>query len=757
MDKRLEKLSIDEKIDLCEGRDYWRTRAFPKADIPSVMMSDGPHGLRRQPVGGDNLGINNSVPAVCFPTAAATACSWDTELISQVGRAIGEEARANGVSLVLGPGLNIKRNPLCGRNFEYFSEDPYLSGKLAAAYIRGQKSSGADSCAKHFLANSQELRRLSSDSVMDERTMREIYLTGFEIALKEGKPAAVMSSYNLVNGEHVGDSEKLLGILRKDWGWDGLVVTDWGAMNDRVRGFRAGCDLMMPGGSRYGKAAVKKALKDGSLKEEDVDRCAERVLNFVESFRDVSQRPCEMQAHHELARRAAEESAVLLKNIGALPVKGKACLIGYMAKELRYQGVGSSHINPFKLTNPLGCMDWPWAQGCTAEGYTSDKLIAEAVELAKSVRTPVVFAGLTDTFESEGLDREHMRMPEGHERMIEAVAEANPNTVVVLLSGSVVELPWLDRVNAVLYMALSGEAGGEAIKRLLTGKANPCGKLAETWPQSYEDVVSGGFYGRTDAEYREGIYVGYRYYDKANVPVRFPFGYGLSYTSFEYSNLVLGGNSVSVTVKNTGEISGAEVVQMYVRPPQNGIFRPVRELKGFAKVFLKPQEEKTVTLSLSDRSFAVWHNGGWLVPEGEYTVEIGGLEVALTPENGVNVRTSPELEGTWYETLRGAPSKEEWHRLLGYEFESRPKTQGEFDMDSSVEDMMPYSWFARRLYKIVELVMGITQGGRDYSNPAFKMMMACSVGSAVRNICICGGVPEKLMELLIKSANRKKK
>ncbi len=751
------KMSIDEKIDFCEGKDYWRTRAFQKYGIPSVMMSDGPHGLRKQPEGTDNLGINKSVPAVCFPTAAATACSWDTELISEVARAIGEEACANGVSLVLGPGLNIKRNPLCGRNFEYFSEDPYLSGKLAAAYVLGQKKGGAGSCLKHFFANSQELKRFSSNSVLDERTMREIYLTGFEIAIKESDPAAVMSSYNIVNGEHVGDSKRLIDILREDWGWNGLVVSDWGATNDRVKGFRAGSDLMMPGGSRYGKAAVKTALKKGELSEGDIDKCAQRVLNFVQSSKDIQQRPCEMEAHHALAAKAAEQSAVLLKNNGALPISAKACLIGHMAKELRYQGVGSSHINPYRLTNPLDCMDWPFAEGCTAEGVTNDRLIAEAVELAKSVNTPVVFAGLTDIFESEGFDREHMKMPEGHVRMIEAVAEANPNTVVVLMSGSPMETPWLDKVNAVLYMALPGEAGGEAVKRLLTGKSNPCGKLAETWPLSYDDVVTKDFYGKDDAEYREGIFVGYRYYESAKVPVRFPFGYGLSYTKFEYSNLICDGKSVSVTVKNVGEVYGGEVVQVYVLPRGSGIFRPVKELKGFAKVFLMPDEEKTVSMPLDDRSFAVWNEGKWVVPEGEYTLSVGGLEVNFTPENTSVVSTPEALKGTWYEQLEGAPKAEEWHRLIGYKFESKPKAQGSFDMDSSLEEMAPYSWGARRLYKLIELVMGFSQGGRDYSNPAFKMMMSCAVESSVRNLIICGGVPERLIEMLIKSANKKRK
>ena len=747
----LERMSLDEKIKLCEGADFWHTRAFPKYDIPAVMMCDGPHGLRRQSVSADNLGINESVPAVCFPTAVLSACSFDTELLSKIGQAIGEEARANGVSLVLGPGLNIKRDPRCGRNFEYFSEDPYLSGKLAAAYVKGQQSTGVGSCLKHYCANSQEYKRYRSDSILDERTLREIYLRGFEIAAKEGKPAAIMSSYNRVNGEHVGDSKRLLdGILREDWGWQGLVVTDWGAMNDRVKGFEAGCDLLMPGGTGYGQRKVKKAVQEGRLSEKDVDKCVRNVLDFVENARKTAQTPCDMSKHHELARLAAEQSAVLLKNGGALPLRGKACLIGHMAQEMRYQGTGSSHINPYSLKTPCELLDWDYAPGCTADGYTNDKLIAEAVELAKSVTTPVVFAGLTEIYESEGFDREHMRLPDGHVRLIEAVAEANPNTVVVLLCGSAVEMPWADKVNAILYMGLPGEAGAEATVRLLTGKANPSGRLAETWLMSNEDAVTSEVFGSVDAEYREGVFVGYRYTDSANVPVRYPFGHGLSYTQFAYSDFSFDGKTASVTVKNIGEVAGAHSVLLFVSPPVGGIFRPVRELKGFAKAFLKPGESKKVEIEVDDRAFAVW-NGGWVIPAGEYTLRIGDLEVKYMPENSVELATPEELRGSWYETLSGKPPVEDWYRLLGRRVEPEEKP---FDLDSSLAELAPHSFLARKLMRVVEIFIGLTNGGADPLNPAYKMMLSCSVDCAVRSLSMCGGLPLRMLRKLVNSANR---
>ena len=756
--KKIDGMSATEKIDFCEGADFWRTRANAEMAIPSAMMCDGPHGLRKQPTGTDNLGINSSIPAVCFPTSAATACSWDRKLVSEIGRAIGEEARTNEVSLVLGPGLNIKRNPLCGRNFEYYSEDPYASGQLAAAYLKGLQSTGVGGCLKHFAANSQEHKRFSSNSVIDERSLREIYLAGFETAVKDAKPAAIMSSYNKLNGEHTGDSKRLLkDILRGEWGFDGMVVTDWGAMNDRVKAMSAGCDLMMPGGSKYQRKKVLDAVKSGELSEDEVTFCAKNVARFVEASQKIRRRPCDMQAHHELARRAAEQSAVLMKNDGALPIKGSACMIGYMAKRLRYQGVGSSHINPYKLINPIDCMDLPYADGYNAQDNTNPGLIDEAVRMARTVDTPIIFAGLSDKYEAEGFDREHMRMPEGHNELIEAVASNNPNTVVVLMCGSPVELPWIDKVNAVLYMALPGEAGGEAIKCLLTGEVNPSGRLSETWPLSYGDVVTREIYGEKDAEYREGIFVGYRYYDSAKVPVRFKFGHGLSYTSFEYSELKTDGDSLSVRVKNTGDAAGAEVVQLFVEPPAGKLFRPVRELKGFEKVFLKAGEEKKICFTLCDRCFALWHEGKWRVPEGTYRLCVDKLSIEYTPENGEKLEAPQWQAGSWYESLCGTPDRESWEKLLGYKYESREKTQGEFDMDSSIMEMMPYSKTMKKLYRLIELVMARSNGGSvDYSNPEFKMMMLSAADSAIRNISISAGISEKIIEALVKRANRGK-
>ena len=749
----LEKATRKEKIALCEGADFWHTLALPAHGIPAVMMCDGPHGLRKQMAQADMMGVNDSLPATCFPTAAATGCSWDPELVGEIGRAVCEEARAAGVSLVLGPGLNVKRNPLCGRNFEYFSEDPLLSGKLAAAYVRTGQETGVGCCLKHFAGNSQEYKRFSSDSIMDARTFREIYLTGFELAVKEGRPRAVMCSYNKNNGVHASDDKTLLtDILRTEWGFGGMVVTDWGAMNDRVAAFQAGCDLNMPGGSRYQQTKAVRAVADGTLDEADIDRSVARILAFVHEAQQVGERPCDMAAHHDLARRAAEESAVLLKNDGALPIRGSACLIGHMAKAMRYQGAGSSHIHPARLVHPADCLDWPFSAGCLADGSTTDAMLQDAARLAKTVETPVVVVGLTDLDESEGFDRAHMRMPQGHIRLIETVAEANPNTVVVLLAGGVVETPWLDRVNALLYMALPGEAGGEAMARLLAGEANPGGKLAETWPLVYDDVPTRDFYGARDAEYREGIYVGYRYYDSANRKVRFPFGFGLSYTSFSYADLQTEGRCVRVTVTNTGALPGAEVVQLYLRPPEGGWVRPARELKGFQKLRLQPGERKMVTFDLSERSFAIWDDG-WKVPAGTYVAEVGGLTANMAVA-GVSTEPPAWRAGSWYETFAGTPSREGWERMLGRKVACTVPAKGAFTMDNTLLEMKASSLVMRCMYTAVEATIARRFGGhRDETNPTYRMLLTSSADSALRNMAICGGMRESLFEGLLEMAN----
>ena len=496
----LENMTLEEKIALCSGADFWHTKEIKNHGIPSMMMSDGPHGLRKQPESADMLGINESVPATSFPTASISACSWDQELLKREGEAIAREAIANRVNMILGPGANIKRSPLCGRNFEYFSEDPYLTGKMAAAQIAGIEKTGVGSCLKHFALNNQEYKRFSSNSIVDERAMREIYLTGFEMAVKEGKPSSLMSSYNKINGVYSSDNRWLLtDVLRNDWNFDGLVVTDWGGMSDRIKAFEAGCDLMMPGGSDYMEKDVLEAVKSGALSEEMINISVRRILELIAKTECESPKAVDMEAHHRLSRKIAEESAVLLKNDDhMLPLKmeDEIVFVGHMASRIRYQGSGSSHINPHQLVNITDvCPGRCSVEGCLPDGSTNERLLKEIQEASKKASKVIVFAGLTDIYESEGFDREHMKIPEGHVQMIEKAAEANPNVIVVLMSGSVVEVPWISKVKAVLYMGLPGQAGGEAIANLLSGKVNPSGKLAETWPIVYEDCICKDYYG----------------------------------------------------------------------------------------------------------------------------------------------------------------------------------------------------------------------------------------------------------------------
>lgn len=760
VEKILQQMTLEEKIALCSGENFWQTKTFAQYGIPALFMCDGPHGLRKQENEADMLGVHESREATCFPAEVTAAGSWDPELLEQIGAAIGEEAKDQGVGLVLGPGANLKRNPLCGRNFEYFSEDPYLAGKLAAGFIRGVEARGIGTSLKHFAVNSQEYRRFTSDSVLDERTLRELYLTAFEIAVKEGKPSTVMCAYPKLNGVHCSDNKDLLsGILRSEWGFDGMVVTDWGAMNDRLEGFRSGCDLNMPGGSAYMEKEALRAVKSGTLPASAVDDSARRVLKLALRAAETRKAPtaCDYGAHHALALRAAEEGAVLLKNAdGILPLRenAKIAVIGAMAKTMRYQGSGSSHINPTKLSQPLDFLHGAvYAPGCDDQGGATDALLAEARTVAGNAEVAVVFAGLPGHYESEGFDRDSMEMPEGHLRMIEAVASANPRTVVVLLSGSAVECPWADGVKAILYMGLPGQAGGEAIANLLYGRANPSGKLAESWPLHYEDVPSAEIYGKTaDALYEEGIYVGYRYYEKAAMPVRWPFGFGLSYTRFDYSDLRVDGATARVTVKNIGERAGAEVVQLYIKAPQDGLHRPARELKGFQKVFLQPGASRTVTFALEERSFSVWQDG-WKVPAGRYTVCIGALTAAV--EKSGEVLDVPAWQaGSWYESCQGKPTRTEWERMLGRHYEPPMLKKGHFTMDNTVEEMKDYSLIMKILYKSVEATIAKGfNGKKDYGNPEFRMLMAASAGSSLRNMQISGGMKGGVLPGMLEIAN----
>lgn len=760
IEKILQQMTLEDKIALCSGENFWETKKYEKYGIPSLFMCDGPHGLRKQEDVADMLGVNESRKATCFPAEVTTAGSWDPELLEKIGAAIGEEAREQGVGLVLGPGANLKRNPLCGRNFEYFSEDPYLAGKLAAGFIQGAEAQGISTSLKHFTVNSQEKSRFTSNSVLDDRTLRELYLTAFEIAVKEGKPSTVMCAYPKLNGVHCSDNKRLLtDILRAECGFNGMVVTDWGAMNDRIEGFRAGCDLNMPGGSDYMEKEVLQAVKNGTLPERCIDDSARRVLKLVfravETLREKA--ACDYEAHHALAKRAAAEGAVLLKNeSGILPLQqgAKIAVIGAMAKNLRYQGAGSSHINPTRLSQPLDFLpDAIYAPGCDERGDTTDALLDEARTVAEGADVAVIFAGLPDRCESEGFDRNDMKMPAGHLRMIEAVASANSNTIVVLLCGSAVECPWADCVKAILYMGLPGQAGGEAIADLLYGRISPSGKLAESWPFAYEDVPSSEVYGETaDALYQEGVYVGYRYYDKAGVPVRWRFGYGLSYTEFSYSDLTVNGDTVSVTVRNTGKCAGAEVVQLCMEAPQDGLHRPLWELKGFQKVFLQPGESRTVTFTLTDRSFAVWQDG-WKIPAGTYAVCVGGLRVEIE-KNGETLPIPAWQKGSWYERCTRKPNHTDWEAMLGHSYTPPVLKKGSFTMDNTVEEMKDYSLIMKIMFKAVEATVAKGYGGKkDYENPNFRMQMASSAGAPIRSMMISGGMKGGVLPGMLEMAN----
>ena len=771
MDKKIQdilsKMTLEDKISLCNGADFWHSKAMAQYGIPAVTMSDGPHGVRCQKNGADMLGVNESEPATCFPTAVTSGATWDAALLKAEGQAIGEEGLSYGVDVVLGPGVNIKRNPLCGRNFEYFSEDPCIAGAMGAAWVQGAQSTGAGTSLKHFAANNQEYKRFNGNSQVDERTLRELYLPAFETVIKTAQPETVMCSYPRINNVHASDNHWLLtDVLRKDWGFAGLVVTDWGALCDRVKAMHAGCDLSMPGGSTYMEDWVAAAVKDGTLPESDVDACAARVIALaLKGESRPKGRAFDKDAHNALAQKIAENGAVLLKNEdNILPLDaGGIALIGEMARTMRYQGAGSSHINATKLTTLCDALpDVPFAAGCDVKGAVTEESLREAAETAKQAKIAVVCVGLPDIYESEGFDRETMAMPEGHVRLIETVAAANPNTVVVLFCGCAVEMPWLDKVKAVLYMGLPGQAGGAAAASLLTGKANPSGKLTETWPLCYDDVPSRDTFGKKTTHYKEGLYAGYRYYDTAGKAVRFPFGYGLSYTQFAYSDLKIEGRTVSATVTNTGSTAGAEVVQLYVAPPKNGLYRPAKELKGFAKLSLQPGESQTVRFELNDRSFAVWCDGCWKVPMGSYEICVGAsvadirLHAALAVD-GVSLAAPDWQKGSWYETLQGLPTDAEFEKLCGSPLQSDPEPKkGAFTMEHSTMELKDISAVMMQMFKGTEATIAKSFGGKaDYSDPTFKMMVMSGADAPLRAAVLssCGAFPANLAEGMLAMAN----
>ena len=710
-EEMIKKMTLEEKAAFLSGKGEWQTWDFERLGIPSMYCSDGPHGIRKQAGAGDHLGLNPSLPATCFPTAATMANSWDPALGEE---SLGEEARVQDVHVVLGPGLNIKRSPLCGRNFEYFSEDLYLAGKMAAGYVRGIQSKGRYACPKHFAVNSQELRRMAMNAVVDERTLREIYLTGFEIAVKEGGAKALMTSYNQVNGTYSNENTHLLkDILREEWGYEGIVITDWGGSNDHVKGVAAGSDLEMPTPGMDSARQIVKAVQENRIPEEAVDACVDRLLDAVLTLTGrQEEKPSEFdkEAHHALAKKAAAQSAVLLKNQeDILPLKPgtHVALIGDFAFEPRYQGAGSSMVNTIKLdkmSELIGGYDLTvvgMARGYKRDGEADTVLEKEAVDLAQSVDVVLYCFGLDELSESEGVDRTHMRIPQNQITLLEAMARVNENIVGILSAGAVVEMPWHTSLKALLHGYLYGQAGAGAMLDIISGKVNPSGRLNETYPVRYEDTPAFKYFPSEErnSEYREALYVGYRYYDTAKVRVLYPFGFGLSYTEFQYRDLTVNPEGAEFTLTNTGNRDGAEVAQLYIGMKDGKVFRPAKELKGFQKVFLKAGESRRVHIPFDDKTFRYWNvrTDQWETERGTYTIMIGAscLDIRL--------RTETEIEGTtdtypyytnrmpsYYSGLIGQVEDQEFQELLGY-----PIPSGKWNGDLTVNDAICQMYYAK--------------------------------------------------------------
>lgn len=703
-------MTIEEKAAILSGKNVWQSRNIDRLGIPSIFCADGPHGIRKQASEGDHLGLNPSLPATCFPTAATVANSWDEALCEEIGNALGEEASAQGVNVLLGPGLNIKRSPLCGRNFEYFSEDPYQAGKMAASYVRGIQSQGVYACPKHFAVNSQELRRMAMNAVLDERTLREIYLEGFEIAVKEGGAKSIMTSYNEVNGTYANENKHLLqDILRKEWGFDGIVITDWGGSNDHVKGVAAGSNLEMPSPGLDSARQVIKAVEEGRLTMEELNTCVDDLLEAILHLtkeNKAERKAFDQEVHHKLAGKAAEESIVLLKNSQELlPLKAdcKVALIGDFALVPRYQGAGSSLVKPIRLEtmetiikdSSLNCVGV--AQGYLRNGNFDAALEAEARELAAKADVVLYCFGLDELSETEGMDRSHMKLPTNQIKLLESLAAVNSNIVGIISAGSAVEMPWHSLCKSILHGFLGGEAGPGAMLRVLTGEVNPSGHLSETYTIRYEDTPAFRYFPSEErnSEYREGIYVGYRYYDTAKVPVQYPFGYGLSYTTFEYSDLLVTESGVRFTLTNTGKADGKEVAQLYVGGPRETIFRPEKELKGFAKVFLKAGESKTVTISFDDKTFRYWNpiTEGFEVEEGEYTIQVGANVTDIKLSEALSVKGTtkvlpyvPERLRSYYSGRINEVSAKEFETLLGQPIPSG-KWSGELGLNDALCQM----------------------------------------------------------------------
>lgn len=776
----IEKMSLEEKIAFCSGASFWKTKAFDKYGIPELVMSDGPHGLRKQAGEEDHLGLNASVATTCFPTASAVAATWDVSLVYEMGKALGEEAVKENVNIILGPGVNMKRNPLCGRNFEYFSEDPFLSGKLASAWIQGVQSKGIGVSLKHFALNNQEFKRMSTNVLVDERALREYYLPAFEIAVKEAVPVTLMCAYNKIEGVYCSDSKRLLtDILREDWGFDGAVITDWGAMNDRIEAFKAGLDLEMPGSKGHFDKEVKQSVETGRLDESYVDKSVDRLLTLIDKtiIKSKTDIPPDLyEKHHQLARKIAAASGVLLKNENRILPFSKnveITLIGKLAEIPRYQGTGSSMVNATKVESLLkGISEYTdnvhYLEGYSINDTDNETLIKEAIEAAKTAKKVVLSVGLTDIYESEAFDREHLRLPENQIKLIEAVTKVNNEVVIVMAGGSCVEMPWADKIKAILHMQLSGQAGGLAAADLLFGEENPSGKLAETYPFEYEDVINSTYYRKPakQAAYFESMYCGYRYFESAKVPVRYPFGFGLSYTEFKYSSLEIlkdGKYNMEVTayIENTGEFDGAEVAQLYVTPSTGGVYRPVKELKDFTKVWLKCGEKKKVTFQLDKRSFATYdvESKAWIVEKGTYILKIGASCTDIRLESKVELDGNIPVKSNcsdWYYSLKGIPKKQDFVSIYKDYLDYIPQMKGTYDMTSSIKEMKETSLLCKIMYKVMEKIVAKNNGGKvDYSDSNFRMVMDSAADNPMKSMPLFSpeSMPVELAKFFVDAAN----
>lgn len=775
------QMTLEEKAGLCSGQNFWELKAVKRLGLPRVMVTDGPHGLRKQDGKGDHVGLDASVPATCFPPAVALAASWDRDLVRQVGVALGQECRTENVTTLLGPGVNIKRHPLCGRNFEYFSEDPYQSGEMAVAMIDGVQSQGVGTSIKHYAANNQEEARMVVDTIVDERTLREIYLPSFEAAITRSQPWTVMCAYNKLNGTYCSEHDWLLNqVLRDEWSFEGLVVTDWGAQNERVDGLEAGLDLEMPSSSGINDAKIVAAVKAGTLDEEVLNKTARRITQMILAGQEASAdgRGADLPAHHDLARDVARQTAVLLKNEEALlPIAGtgKIAVIGAFAKTPRFQGAGSSQVNPFRLDaafDVLSDMVGDEAELLYAPGYDpvlsepDDAAIAEAVNIAKQADTVLLFAGLPGIYEAEGTDRQHMRLPEQHNRLIEAVCASNPKTILVLSNGAPIEMPWADQVPAILEAYLGGQAGGSAVIDLLLGKANPCGKLAETFPFRQADIASDPYFNndRKRLVYREGLHVGYRDFDTRNVPVRFPFGHGLSYTRFDYSDLTLSSNAVtdedkvtvSVTVTNSGAVAGAETVQLYVRDTEASVFRPEKELKQFAKIHLAPGEGKTVSMDLDRRAFAFFDAGAgdWIVESGAFDILVGASSLDIRLSARLEMTATRSAASTAVALTNPSAMTDEDFERLGQPVLPRASVRP-FHINSALEDVNT-TFFGKRLVDLVRKQAAKTLG--EGTDPVTAgVVEAIILNMPLRNLVTMSGgaISGKGLEVILHVLNHR--